>query len=71
MKVVKAQTEAKILKEYHSLIEEGKDKFKKELESIVPEVKLGRKGKSHVMECNFLLYNFYDKNIHNIGCVYN
>ncbi|XP_072027149.1 MICOS complex subunit Mic60-like [Amphiura filiformis] len=43
--VVKAQIEARILKEYHTLIEEGKEKFKKELESIVPDVKLGRRGK--------------------------
>ena len=47
IQVVKAQTEARILVEYHQLIEEGKEKFKKELESVVPEVKLGRKGKSN------------------------
>ncbi|XP_038070737.1 MICOS complex subunit MIC60-like [Patiria miniata] len=43
--VVTAQTESNILKEYHDLIQEGKEQFTKELRSLMPEVKLGEKGK--------------------------
>ena len=32
--------------EYRSLVKEGKEKFKKELESILPDVKLGEKSKT-------------------------
>ena len=44
LKVVKAQAESNILKEYHDLIQEGKEQFSKELRSLMPEVKLGEKG---------------------------
>ncbi|XP_022091636.1 MICOS complex subunit Mic60-like [Acanthaster planci] len=43
--VVKAQAESNILKEYHDLIQEGREQFSKELKSLMPEVKLGEKGK--------------------------
>jgi len=32
--------------EYRNLVKEGKEKFKKELESILPDVKLGEKSES-------------------------
>ncbi|XP_071792906.1 MICOS complex subunit Mic60-like isoform X2 [Asterias amurensis] len=41
--VVKAQSESNILKEFHELIQESKEQFTKELESLMPEVKLGEK----------------------------
>ena len=42
--MVKAQSESNILKEFHELIQESKEQFTKELESLMPEVKLGEKG---------------------------
>ncbi|XP_071491565.1 MICOS complex subunit MIC60-like [Diadema antillarum] len=43
--VVKAQSEALILKKFHELIEKGREDFKKELQSLMPEVQIGQKGK--------------------------
>lgn len=44
--VTKAESEARVMIKYVDLIEKGKQQFKKELESIMPDVKLGdKKGK--------------------------
>ena len=44
--VSKAESEARIMTKYKDLIEQGRQQFQKELESIVPEVKMGiKKGK--------------------------
>ncbi|XP_030841188.1 MICOS complex subunit MIC60 [Strongylocentrotus purpuratus] len=43
--VVVAQNEARILKNYHELIQEGRESFKKEVQSLMPEAKIGKKGK--------------------------
>lgn len=40
----KADREAKMLKDCHELIEKSRAQFKKELASVVPEVKLGQRG---------------------------
>nr|XP_006815475.1 PREDICTED: mitochondrial inner membrane protein-like [Saccoglossus kowalevskii] len=45
--VTSAKAESKILSEYHDLVDKGKQQFKKELESIMPTVKLGKKGNSN------------------------
>ena len=43
----KAESEARIMTKYKDLIEQGKQQFQKELESIVPEVKMGiKKGRN-------------------------
>ena len=48
--VSKAESEARIMTKYKDLIEQGKQQFQKELESIVPEVKMGiKKGKKKVI----------------------
>ncbi|XP_071946968.1 MICOS complex subunit Mic60-like isoform X2 [Antedon mediterranea] len=39
------EKEGKIYKEYSDLVEKGKEEFTKELQSIMPDVKLGEKGK--------------------------
>jgi mitofilin len=39
----KAQSEAKIVSEYRNLIRRGREQFRKELESIVPDVKIGQR----------------------------
>ena len=50
MQVSKAESEARIMTKYKDLIEQGKQQFQKELESIVPEVKMGiKKGKKKVI----------------------
>ncbi|XP_070540808.1 MICOS complex subunit MIC60-like [Ptychodera flava] len=43
--VTSAKADSKIMTEYADLVEKGKQLFKKELESIMPDVKLGKKGK--------------------------
>ena len=42
--VVVAQNEARILKNYNELIQEGRESFKKEVQSLMPEAKIGKKG---------------------------
>lgn len=39
----KAQSEAKVMAEYRDLVKKGKERFKKELESILPDVKSGER----------------------------
>jgi MICOS complex subunit MIC60 len=39
----KAQSEAKVLAEYRDLVKKGRERFKKELESILPDVKSGER----------------------------
>ena len=38
-------SEAKIVQEFRDLVKKGRDEFKKELESIKPEVIIPKKGK--------------------------
>ncbi|XP_014666371.1 PREDICTED: MICOS complex subunit Mic60-like [Priapulus caudatus] len=40
-----ARTESAIMAEYRDLVEQGRKQFQKELDSILPDVKPGRKGK--------------------------
>ncbi|XP_041476698.1 MICOS complex subunit MIC60-like [Lytechinus variegatus] len=40
-----AQNEARILKNYNELIQKGREDFKKEVQSLMPEAKIGKKGK--------------------------
>ncbi|XP_013397177.1 MICOS complex subunit MIC60-1 [Lingula anatina] len=55
-KVSHALSESNILHHYKDRVEKGKDQFQKEMESIVPDVKLGEKGqKLSVEELNSLL----------------
>ncbi|XP_033119411.1 MICOS complex subunit MIC60-like [Anneissia japonica] len=50
------EKEGQIYQEYRDLVEKGKTEFKKELESIMPEVKLGEKGeKMSESELNSLI----------------
>ncbi|XP_041368308.1 MICOS complex subunit Mic60-like isoform X2 [Gigantopelta aegis] len=42
--VSKAESEAKMMSHYKDLVAKGRKQFQKELESIMPEVKLGKKG---------------------------
>jgi len=52
----KAQSEAKVMAEYRDLVKKGREQFKKELESIMPDVKLGeKKGKLTEEELNSLI----------------
>ncbi|XP_074643749.1 MICOS complex subunit MIC60-like [Tubulanus polymorphus] len=41
----KAESSARLMHEFKDLVEQGKKQFQKELASITPDVKLGRKGK--------------------------
>ena len=43
LQVSKAESEAMVMLRYKVLIEKGRQQFQKELESIMPEVKLGGK----------------------------
>ena len=43
------ESEARIMLKYKDLIDKGKKQFQKELESIMPEVKLGDKKGTTVM----------------------
>ena len=38
----KAESEARVMQEYRDLVKKGRDQFKKELESITPDIKLGQ-----------------------------
>ncbi|XP_054765713.2 MICOS complex subunit Mic60-like [Lytechinus pictus] len=40
-----AQNEARILKNYNELIQKGREDFKKEVQSLMPDAKIGKKGK--------------------------
>ncbi|KAK2165818.1 hypothetical protein LSH36_45g11018 [Paralvinella palmiformis] len=40
----KAQSEAQVMSEYRSLVKKGREQFRKEVESLTPEVFLGKKG---------------------------
>lgn len=44
-----ARTESAIMSEYRDLVNQGRKQFQKELESILPEVKPGKKG-------NYVMY---------------
>ncbi|XP_078587188.1 MICOS complex subunit MIC60-like isoform X9 [Branchiostoma floridae x Branchiostoma japonicum] len=55
-KVSKAQADAQVMQEYQALVEQGRKQFKKELESIMPDVKLGGwRGKLSEDELNSLI----------------
>lgn len=41
----KAQSEAHIVTEFRDLVRKGKEQFRKELEAVAPEVKIGQHGK--------------------------
>ncbi|ESO86545.1 hypothetical protein LOTGIDRAFT_128909, partial [Lottia gigantea] len=43
--VEKAASESRVVSKYKDLVEKGRKQFQKELESIMPDVKLGEKGK--------------------------
>ena len=43
----RAKSDANVMQEFKSLVEKGKEQLKKELESIVPDVKLGGKRGKH------------------------
>jgi len=52
----KAKTEFRLMQEYKNLVKKGKEQFKKELESIVPDVKIGKtSGKLSEDELNSLI----------------
>lgn len=54
--VVAAQAESNVASHYKNMVEKGKEQFKKELEAIVPNVKLGEKdNKLTEEELNFLI----------------
>ncbi|XP_013785078.1 MICOS complex subunit MIC60-like [Limulus polyphemus] len=54
--MARALGEARVVNEYKDIIEKGKEKFKKELEAALPDVKLGEKGqKLTEEELNFLI----------------
>ena len=40
--VTKMESQSKMMQKYKDLVEQGKKQFQKELESIMPEVKLGQ-----------------------------
>lgn len=40
--VTKMESQSKMMLKYKDLVEEGKKQFQKELESIMPEIKLGK-----------------------------
>lgn len=40
----KAQSEAQVMSEYRNLVKKGREQFRKEVESLTPEVFLGKKG---------------------------
>ncbi|XP_066278163.1 MICOS complex subunit MIC60-like isoform X4 [Branchiostoma lanceolatum] len=55
-KVSKAQADAQVMQEYQDLVEQGRKQFKKELESIMPDVRLGGwRGKLSEDELNSLI----------------
>ncbi|XP_078668591.1 MICOS complex subunit MIC60-like isoform X7 [Branchiostoma floridae x Branchiostoma belcheri] len=55
-KVAKAQADAQVMQDYQALVEQGRKQFKKELESIMPDVKLGGwRGKLSEDELNSLI----------------
>lgn len=56
-----AQNEARILKNYHELIQEGRESFKKEVQSLMPEAKIGKKGKIFYKCTNYLNKFFSEK----------
>lgn len=54
--MARALGEARVVNEYKDIVEKGKEKFKKELEAALPDVKLGEKGhKLTEEELNFLI----------------
>ncbi|XP_023220151.1 MICOS complex subunit Mic60-like [Centruroides sculpturatus] len=54
--IVSAQAESNVASHYKNMVEKGKEQFKKELEAIVPNVKLGEKdNKLTEEELNFLI----------------
>lgn len=57
--VIKVESESRVMSKYKDLVEKGKEQFKKELESLMPDVKIGKGRKLSDEELNALLAHAY------------
>ena len=55
--MIKAQHEARILQNYHELIEKSREEFKKEMQSLMPEAKIGKKGRIIINQWTLVITN--------------